>query len=118
MYHYERDCNESSLMENRRNDNRNIDEYDTSDQQSPEVKVQNYFTDTKAARKKSYHCCKVCKANWEFVTLLIICIVVWGGCLTLYVRCEMDKSKLFGMNSMYNASNTTEVQRDSLDMKG
>ena len=88
---------------------------DPSYQHSAQVKIQNYFSEPPPSKKKTSRCCLACKANWEFVTVLIICLLVWGGCLALYICCEM---KLFAKSVTYSAGNLTLVQRDSRDMKG
>ena len=80
-----------------------------TERSTPEVKVQNYFNHKKPKKRNSLQCCLVCKANWEFVAVFSICLIVWAGCLTVYVRCEMNKNQYISLNTTQNDDNITKV---------
>ena len=93
--------------------------YISSEDKSPTVKVQNYFSEEKQRKSKTSNCCMVCKANCEFVALLIVCILVWVLCLSLYVHCEIGKTQQINLNMTNNANNSSkEGEIGSRDMKG
>jgi hypothetical protein len=105
-------------MEYKKYETNNDNQHYFTAQNKPEVKVQNYLSDKKTQKRKSLQCCLVCKANWEFVTVFTICLIVWAGCLTVYVQCEMDKYKQINLDMVQNEINITRTDRDSRDMKG
>ena len=36
-------------------------------------------------------CWPLCKANCEFVTVMVVCLALWTACLVLYLRCELGR---------------------------
>ena len=84
---------------------------------APQVKVQNYFSEEKPKKSRSSRCWLVCRANCEFVALLFICIIVWGVCLGLYVRCQVEKQDYSHLNTTQSMDNSTEWgTRDRKDL--
>ena len=89
------------------------------DQRRKSPQVQNYFSEERPKKSRSSRCLLVCRANCEFVTLLLICIIVWCGCLGLYVRCQIEKHCDCdpNLNITQSMDNSTEWDtRDSRDL--